>query len=233
MASAVGLAALIAACSSSSPSDLFAGGVASSSGTPGTSSSGGPSSSSGGVSSGGIFDAGSSGGIFDAGSSGGIFDAGADARVTPDAGVNAFTGAPAFTKCKATRESNNPKHIGVLVDSDPAGNNCLNCHVAGGLAAAFPMGFAGTIYGDVAASKPIGPGVEVRVRDNTGAAVTTCTDNSGNFFAPAFTTPSFARQMQAGVRSTGGRQALMPGTVKVGACNSAGCHDDGQRIYLR
>jgi hypothetical protein len=97
------------------------------------------------------------------------------------------------------------------------------------------MAFGGTVYRDAAGTMPVGAGVEVRLRDSTGAAVSACTDAAGNFFEVPPMTASFARNMQVGVRNSGGAR-LMGGNITNGACNSSSCHSGGGggtgRIYL-
>jgi hypothetical protein len=124
----------------------------------------------------------------------------ADGGAPPPSDV--FTNAPAFS-CVASGSSHN------------AGRNCLGCHNGGGGAPLFT--FAGTVRD---AAGAIVPGAEVRVVDANGAAISVCSDNSGNFH----TGKTWAKAAHVGVRNAASK-ALMVGTISDGGCN--GCHTTG------
>lgn len=137
----------------------------------------------------------------------------------PPPGTNAFTGAGAYVA------QNGPStikgdHGG---DGNPAKRDCLGagCHGAGGEGPRFIAG--GTVYKDKAGTMPAAQ-IEVRLRDNTGAAVIARTDVNGNFF---FRGAGVTLPAATGVRS-GATTTLMAGAISNGACNSAACHGGAQ-----
>jgi hypothetical protein len=162
------------------------------------------------------------------GGDGGGTDAAADSGPV-DAGVNAFTGAPAYA-------SNQPgtsavqRHMNGGVGTTPGrAANCLNgsgCHGAGAGGREFLFG--GTIFADVNGTMPA-VNVEVRVRGSDGNGYIANSDANGNFWRlkgmdtvmyPALT----------GARNGMNQQSLMNGTIANGACNSNTCHGPGGTV---
>ena len=212
-----------AACASSGGSDLLSSSGGASSGASGSSSGGSSSSGASGSSSGA---SGSS-----SGASGGL-DAGKDGTVVADAGVNAFTGAGAFTACTPTKSSITNKHNGPIGSTNPAGRNCLDCHKVGGSAGAYLIAFGGTIYTNGAGTTPVGAGIEVRLRDSAGRTSTACTDSAGTFHEQEAIAPKFP--LQTGARNPA-TTVLMVGNATGGGCNANGCHSGTggtMRIHL-
>ena len=219
-----------AACASSGGSDLLSSSGGASSGASGSSSGGSSSSGASGSSSGA---SGSSSGASgsSSGASGGL-DAGKDGTVVADAGVNAFTGAGAFTACTPTKSSITNKHNGPIGSTNPAGRNCLDCHKVGGSAGAYLIAFGGTIYTNGAGTTPVGAGIEVRLRDSAGRTSTACTDSAGTFHEQEAIAPKFP--LQTGARNPA-TTVLMVGNATGGGCNANGCHSGTggtMRIHL-
>lgn len=144
-----------------------------------------------------------------------------------DAGVDAgpahaFTGAGPYvaTLGPSTRQAthnfatNNPP-------TNPAGQACLACHIAGGAAKEFVMG--GTVWKDSAATIP-SPGIEVRLRDSAGVAVSAFTDVDGNFYFLKGATGTPTPPALAGIRDATTTK-LMGGAIDVANCNN--CHKIG------
>jgi hypothetical protein len=174
----------------------------------GTSSSGGSSSSS---SSGGTSSSG------DGGSSSGGTDAGHDTGPP-----NAFSTAPAFKAGTSLQSSTQDSHTAGLGSTNPANNNCMQCHVLGDNPAP-NMTIGG---GTVSLGGTPTAGIEVRVVDaKTGAQVADAyTDENGNFYVNG---AGLAGTYAVGVRN-GNKTSLMVGTIPNGACNQGGtCHGKG------
>lgn len=137
----------------------------------------------------------------------------------------------------AQLSSNQAKHTeqATIGKQNPAGHSCVNeCHSAGGAAvtlsqtAAFSA--AGTVYTDGTGATAVPAGVEVRIRNPDGKAVSAYTDDNGNFFIRQsdFTIQTGA---SAGVRNAT-QPMLMVSTLAAGAAGGAcangnGCHATG------
>jgi hypothetical protein len=193
-----------AAAGSSSSGSAGTGSDASAGGSGGSGSSGGPigSSSSGGI----------AGGSGSGGSGGSAADAAAPAipppRVTPDA----FTGAPAFVSKTGSSPHN-------------AGKSCMasGCHATGGGGGdAPPFLIGGTVYQDYAGTIPA-PGVEVRVLDSKGNAVSVYSGTNGNFYVNAGSAVAFPAMVGARDATTT-RPMVTALTGTMGSCASTGCH---------
>jgi len=112
------------------------------------------------------------------------------------------------------------------------GRVCINCHRAGGQAAAYPWTFAGTVFGSGTARCNSGglAGVTVEILKIDGTVQDTATTNMvGNFYSKTpITTPFRARV------SGMGKMKEMAFTPTTGAC--ASCHSPtamaGGRIFL-
>jgi hypothetical protein len=227
------LSLLVAAACSGGGSDLLSSGGSSgssgsSSGASGSSS--GASGSSSGASGSSSGASGSSSGS--SGSSSGATDAGKDGTVVADGGVNAFTGAAAYTACTPFKNSVSNKHNGPIGNSNPAGRNCVDCHKVGGSAGAYLIAFGGTVYTNAAGTTAAGAGIEVRLRDSAGRSVSACTDAAGNFHEQPAINPVFP--LQAGAR-TAATTVLMSTNATGGGCNANGCHSGvgtATRIHL-
>jgi hypothetical protein len=156
-------------------------------------------------------------------------DAGSD-----DGAVFQTPFAPGTAKLSSTQ----PKHAEraeLQNQTNPAGHSCVNeCHSAGGVAvqadpaAAFTAG--GTVYADQTGAATAGAGVEVRIRNPDGTAVSAFTDENGNFFVrqSEFTIQQGA---SSGIRNSD-LPMLMVSTLASGAlggacANGNGCHAKG------
>ncbi len=213
----------LSACSAPDPGAVsFSTRGGSASGDPGGGSSGGT--SSGGTSSGGVGDDGGGGGGDDGGGGGGP--------------PNAFTGAPGFVAGKTGGATDNASHAASFTSNDPGnpnnplGQNCLDCHKAGGAAAGAPFVVGGTVYTSAAATAGVGAGFEVRVRFPDGTAMSTYTDKLGNFYLKTTDTGAkpLVQNALAGARDGMGDVSTMstnlagPGNA---GCNQANCHKKG------
>lgn len=150
------------------------------------------------------------------GGGGGAVDAGADSPAGPDAApVDAFTGAPAYTNKlgPSTRKAAHP-----FPNDNPAGRACFGCH--GNNATSFS--FAGTVYANAAGTQPAA-GVEVRLRDGSGKALSAWTNADGNFFFLLEPNGDLG-VAHAGIRDADGTK-LMKGMASSGDCND--CHKAG------
>lgn len=126
-------------------------------------------------------------------------------RVVPDA----FAGAPPFVSMMG-RGAHNP------------GQSCMKsgCHGAGGNADGFLIG--GTVYADYAGTIPA-PGVEIRVRDMAGNAVSVYSGQNGNFYignGGGVTFPAIVGARDG--MTTRPMVTVLTGTMR--SCASAGCH---------
>lgn len=140
-----------------------------------------------------------------------------DAGSTP----GAFTGAPAFVSMRGPGTRHDEHRIGNEGDGDPAGRGCLSsgCHDGD----EGPRFFAGgTVFLDVAGTTPAS-GVEVRIRDGAGNAVSAFTDERGNFFVRWEDRDATTLPARTGARG-GGATWLMSGETPHGDCNSSACH---------
>jgi len=163
------------------------------------------------------------GGAHDGGGEGGAHDGGGEGGVEAgiDAGINAFSGAPAYVATTGPTTLNGSHNFAGGDPANPAGHACLDCHVTGG--AAIPFAFGGTVWKDVGATQPA-PQVQVALRDNNGRTFAVYTDGAGNFFAYASQVGTLAPPELTGVR-TATTTRLMTGTITSGNCN--GCHKNG------
>jgi hypothetical protein len=94
------------------------------------------------------------------------------------------------------------------------------CHGAGADAGGFLIG--GTVYADYAGTIPA-PGVEIRVRDMAGKAVSVYSGQNGNFFIGLGAGISFPAIVGArDGMTTRPMVTVLTGTM--GSCASAGCH---------
>jgi len=200
----------VAACGSGGSDELLGGSPRENVPLPGSSGTSGDSSA---PESSTTTSGGTSGTSGDAGGT----DAGTDTGT--NVSVNAFTDAPAYT---AKLGGNARKNDHPFPNGNPAKQNCLEsqCHGPGGEGPLFLTG--GTVFKDVAGTMPA-PSVEVRLRDATGKAISTYTDNDGNFYAKG----TLAFPVLTGVRD-GQTVRLMSGAIANGGCNAATCHAGAQ-----
>jgi hypothetical protein len=131
-------------------------------------------------------------------------------RITPDA----FTGAPAFTSMVG-----NSAH--------KPGESCMQsgCHgpAAGAQETSFLIG--GTVYKDYKGTIPA-PGVEVRVLDMAGHAVSVYSGMNGNFYIHLANSTVMLPAV-VGVRdgtTTRPMVTTLTPTTGMGSCAAAGCH---------
>lgn len=151
-----------------------------------------------------------------------------------DGGVFGNTGP--YQQGTAKLSSTQPKHAdqdaapALQGSQNPAGHSCVEeCHSAGKPAATKPYAAGGTVYTDNGSNAPVGAGVEVRIRNPDGKAISVYTDENGNFFIPAadFTIQDLAH---SGIRNATDTQ-LMGTTLSAatgGQCaTGSGCHAKG------
>lgn len=192
-----------------------------------------PASSSGGTSgaaSSGGADGGTDSGKGTTGTSGGTSggtDAGTDSGTGPTpTGDDAFTGAPAFVSGKTGANTSKGQHILQFGNLNPAQKDCMQCHAKNNDLLMFA---GGTVYKDKAATMPAAQ-VEVRLRNpTTGKAISTYTDNLGNFFfrKSDAATAGVTFPVNAGVRDAT-NSVTMGDTPMDGGCNGTTCHGGKQ-----
>ncbi|MDP9152052.1 MAG: hypothetical protein M3O36_19180 [Myxococcota bacterium] len=126
-------------------------------------------------------------------------------RTTPDA----FGGAPPFVS-KVGSSPHNP------------GQSCMKsgCHGPGGGETPFLIG--GTVYKDYKGTIPA-PGVEIRVLDAKGNAMSVYSGSNGNFYihTSATLTPPFIVGARDGTTT---RPMVTTITGTMGTCAASGCH---------
>ncbi len=131
-----------------------------------------------------------------------------------------FFGTDPFAAGQATRDSKVANHP----DGNP-GNECLGCHVSGGIATNKPWSVAGTVYTKRKGGTPAGPGIEVRINDANGNKIASVfTDSAGNFELDPATLPAIGTG-HVGVRNAATKSIM--GSSPGGACNTAACHGEG------
>ncbi|HSO35249.1 MAG TPA: hypothetical protein VLT33_22125 [Labilithrix sp.] len=152
--------------------------------------------------------------------------------------VTAFTGAKAFNAAGATvGDALNAGHnfAGNTPPTNPAGQNCIDCHKAGGSAAGAIWGIAGTIYTSAAGTTPI-KGAEVRVVDAAGKELALVySDANGNFWSDTIVggVPGGAK---VGARNATVTKLMSTAlTTQDAGCQKGGCHVAGSqgRVYLQ
>jgi hypothetical protein len=128
-----------------------------------------------------------------------------------------FAGAPPYASHQGGDNSHN------------AGKSCIQsgCHGSGGGggdAPSFLIG--GTVYKDYQ-GKTAAPGVEVRVVDSSGNAVSTYSDGNGNFYISS-SKSGLSFPLQVGARDgTTTRPMVTTLTTGMGSCGQASCHVPG------
>jgi hypothetical protein len=148
-------------------------------------------------------------------------DAGPDATSTSSSGSagNAFTGAPPYVPTLGL-SSLKAEHQAAFGTEDPAKHDCSDCHL---------FAAAGSVFTDATGTTPVAM-AEVRLRTaSTGKALSTYTDENGNFIVEQSTAflAGLKFPFQVGVRTDAGT-ALMPITSNDGSCNTALCHGGAQ-----
>jgi hypothetical protein len=179
---------------------------------------------------------GSSSGVVgaDGGSSGssGAADGGSSSGASGGPGT-AFTGAAAFNPAgKALGTSQKSAHPN---GGNPAGVDCMTCHIAGGAAPGLRWGIAGTVYTSGAGTAPVA-GANVRLVDPTGKELANVySDALGNFWSD-----TIVGGIPAGSK-VGARNATVTKLMSTslgaqdGGCQKTGCHVAGAqgRVYLQ
>jgi hypothetical protein len=180
---------------------------------------------------------GSSSGVVapDGGSSGssGTADAGSSSGASGGP-ATAFTGAAAFNpagKALGSSQKPGPHPNG----GDPAGVDCMTCHIAGGTASGLRWGIAGTVYTTGAGTTPVA-GANVRLVDPAGKELANVySDALGNFWSD-----TIVGGIPAGSK-VGARNATVTKLMSTalgaqdGGCQKGGCHVAGAqgRVYLQ
>lgn len=144
-----------------------------------------------------------------------------------------------YTQGTAKLSSTQDKHADIDAaaslqgQKNPAGHSCVDeCHSAGKPAATKPFVAGGTVYTDNTGTTPVAAGVEVRIRNPNGQAVSAYTDENGNFFIRQGDF-DIAQGAAPGIRDAVNGPMLMvsqlgPGTALGGACgNGPACHQKG------
>jgi hypothetical protein len=141
-----------------------------------------------------------------------------DAGAPPSGGSGVFADAGAYVPMLGP-SAQNVRHT---PNPNPAGTPCLSCH-GGQKGNVVQFLFGGTVWSSPAATTPT-PMVEVRVVQANGVALTTYSDNDGNFFFPRGQNGPLSAPAAAGVRDAKG-EGPMVNVFNDGDCNS--CHRQG------
>jgi hypothetical protein len=140
-------------------------------------------------------------------------EGGATQGPPPTAFNDPFSGAPAYAKGSS---------MGSHPDGDESGTDCTKCHGKGGDGPALLIG--GTVYKDYAGTTPA-VGVEVRVVDTQGHAVSTYTNNTGMFAIRSSNANGVVFPAVVGARDgTTQRPMITQLTGTMGSCSQATCH---------
>lgn len=117
------------------------------------------------------------------GNTGGSITAPSDAGANDDGAVFQTPFAPGAAKLSST-QAKHGLEAALQNQQNPAGHSCVNeCHYTpGGAAAAKPYVAGGTVYTDNTGTTVVPAGVEVRIKNPDGTAVSAFTDENGNFF---------------------------------------------------
>lgn len=148
----------------------------------------------------------------------------------PPMSAGAFEGAPAYeaklgpSTIDVSGKGNG--HLSFNAGGNPAGRACLECHDGTGKGGAPRFSFAGTVYAD--ATGKAAPRVEVRLLGADGKALSTYTDENGNFFFRA-SEGSFVAPAIAGIRNATTAHSM---TNKINDANCNECHGDTARLVL-
>jgi hypothetical protein len=136
----------------------------------------------------------------------------------------AFQGAPPYVAGQTGPSTLQDKHAEqpLIGQKNPAGKNCLQCHVAGGASQDKPWLAGGTVYPTATGGTPVGAGVEVRIRMPDGTGLTAYTDAQGNFLFPPTTVTQLPPGIIVGVRDA--THTISMAATTVGACATQGCH---------
>lgn len=174
------------------------------------------------------------------GGSSGTTEAGVDGGSTSGGPVTAFTGAPAYNAAGVANggPSTNGGHNfpGSTPVTNPAGQNCMDCHRMGGMAAGAIWGIAGTVYNTAAGAAPVEK-AEIRVVDATGKElVKVYSDNFGNYWSDTLV-PPLPGGSKVGVRNATVTKLMSTAlTTQDAGCQKAGCHVVGAatpgRVFL-
>jgi hypothetical protein len=157
---------------------------------------------------------------------------GDDAETLPDA-VDVFADQPPYAAhagSATSRKSQHSFHIPTLTDYSKSDCGSSGCHDGSSTnPEAFNMLVGGTVYwiDDLTPAR----GVEVRLKDATGAGYSVYSDIDGVFYVrmPTGMTADKAWPAHTGARA-GTDDVLMSTEVKQVGCNAANCHD-GSAAY--
>ncbi len=108
--------------------------------------------------------------------------------------------------------------------SHNTGNNCLQCHTAGGSGDGI-FTAAGSVYHTDGTT--VYAGVTVNLMNGSSVAATMVSDNNGNFYTGGAL--DFGSGLTPAVVTSGGTRT-MASTINNGGCNQGGCHDSNRRI---
>ena len=173
------------------------------------------------------------------GGSSGTPEAGVDGGSTSGQPVTAFTGAPAYDGAgTANGTSLNGGHnfAGSTPVTNPVGQNCMDCHKAGGAAAGAIFGIAGTVFNTAAGAAPVAK-AEVRIVDAAGKELSKVySDVNGNFWSDTIV-GGVPGGSKVGVRNATVTKLMSTAlTTQDAGCQKAGCHVVGAatpgRIFL-
>jgi hypothetical protein len=109
-----------------------------------------------------------------------------------------------------------------------AGTSCLQSGCHGPDGAGKPLLIGGTIYEDYYSMIPAKAGLEVRIKDFAGHAVSVYTDATGNFFLRTSDANGLTLPAVVGARdTTSTRPMVTPLTSGMGSCGQSLCHVKG------
>jgi len=152
---------------------------------------------------------------------------GSDARVGDAASLDPFGGAPAY----ALMTPDAGMDLGAMTPHNQ-GSSCLqssDCHAPGGDGKALLLG--GTLYEDYYSMTAVKAGVEVRIRDFAGHAISVYTDATGNFFVRQADANGLGFPAVVGVRDATSTRDMITtlSSPSMGSCSEAPCHVKGEK----
>lgn len=147
---------------------------------------------------------------------------GAGGAVVDGGSVHAFSTAAAYAATSPTDNSQNASHSN---GGNPAGQNCMDCHVTGGAGPAW--GIAGTVYTTTQGTVPVAQ-AEVRLVDAKGQELArTYSDDKGNFWSTSIL-GGIPKGAMIGVRTATSTKLMTAALgAQDGGCQKAGCHVQG------
>ena len=147
-----------------------------------------------------------------------------DADSGDAASLDPFGGAPAYVRMTPDAGTD----LGAAAAHNQ-GSSCLQsaCHAPGGMGMTLLLG--GTLYDDYYGTTAVKAGVEVRIRDFSGHAISVYTDATGNFFVRAADANGLTFPAVVGVRDGASTRDMITtlSSATMGSCSESPCHVKG------